>query len=37
MEEICNESIRKQYDYLINNNGSLEDLFNECKLICDCL
>lgn len=28
---------RKQYDYLINNNGSLEDLFNECKLICDCL
>jgi hypothetical protein len=28
---------KKQYDYLINNNGSLEDLFNECKLICYCL
>lgn len=24
---------KKQYDYIINNDGTLEDLFNKCKEI----
>lgn len=28
---------KNQYDYIIDNAGSLEDLFNECKYICGLL
>ena len=32
MEELLNKN---QYDYVINNNGSVEDLFNKVKNLCN--